>query len=165
MLTRDGCLARQERLWSRLHPKPDWLIVSDPRHLTYLANFYLDPATLAGQGAGFLILYPDGRSMLVTDNFLRHEAARACVDHVELAVWYNHRDSVSDRATLLIETAHKLLRDGPATALGLEPTTTPALLAEKLNGRYPSAQVVPLTEALHQLRVCKDPDEVDLRSE
>jgi hypothetical protein len=52
MLTAEGCRQRREALWQKLDPPPesDYLLLSDPIHLMYLANFWIDPISL---GAGF----------------------------------------------------------------------------------------------------------------
>ena len=51
MLTAEGCRQRRQRLWQRLDPRPDsdHLRLADPIHLTYLANFWVDPFSV---GAG-----------------------------------------------------------------------------------------------------------------
>ena len=43
MLTAQGCTARRRRLWESL-PRPcDAIVIADPQHLTYLANFAISP--------------------------------------------------------------------------------------------------------------------------
>ena len=43
MLTSEGCKARRDRLWARLDPKPDALVISDPQHLAYFADYVQSP--------------------------------------------------------------------------------------------------------------------------
>ena len=45
MLSATGCSQRRQRFWQQLDPPPDsdHLILSDPIHLAYLANFWVDP--------------------------------------------------------------------------------------------------------------------------
>src|SRR5689334_6235199 len=52
MLTADGCRARRARVWDALRDRTDVpaLVLADPLHLRYLANFYVDPFSL---GADF----------------------------------------------------------------------------------------------------------------
>ena len=51
MLTAEGCRRRRQRLWQRLDPQPDGdhLVLADPVHLMYLANFYVDPFSLGAR--------------------------------------------------------------------------------------------------------------------
>ena len=41
MLTAEGCRQRRLRFWQQLDPPPDsdYLLLADPIHLMYLANF------------------------------------------------------------------------------------------------------------------------------
>ena len=57
MLTAEGCLARRQRFWQQLDPPPDsdHLHLADPLHLTYLANFWVDPFSLGAGFGGFLL--------------------------------------------------------------------------------------------------------------
>jgi len=64
MLTESGCRQRRVRLWERLEPKPDsdHLRLADPIHLTYLANLYVTPFSLAAGFGGYLLVRNDGRA-------------------------------------------------------------------------------------------------------
>jgi len=58
MLTAEGCRARRQRLWQQLDPPPDndYLLLSDPIHLMYFANFWVDPFSLvAGFGGNLFV--------------------------------------------------------------------------------------------------------------
>ena len=71
MLTSEGCRDRRARLWASLEERPDWILLSEPRHLMYFANFYATPFIFRTQNASaLLILGADGSSTLVTDNML-----------------------------------------------------------------------------------------------
>src|ERR687896_453098 len=56
MLTADGCRDRRARLWSALDQKPDWILLSEPRHLMYFANFYAPPFIFRTQNASALLI-------------------------------------------------------------------------------------------------------------
>jgi hypothetical protein len=91
MLTAEGCRQRRQRLWQRLDPKPDsdHLRLSDPIHLMYLANFFVDPFSLGGGFGGFLLLRNDGHATLIHDNRLPKSVAEAHVDEVRVVPWYD----------------------------------------------------------------------------
>ena len=39
MLSKEGCLARQKRLWEAVPDHLQWILIADPRHVLYLSNF------------------------------------------------------------------------------------------------------------------------------
>ncbi|MCX6381744.1 MAG: M24 family metallopeptidase, partial [Armatimonadetes bacterium] len=95
MLTAEGCLKRRERLWQSLDLKPDWIVLSEPQHLIYFANFAPSPFTYATQNASaVLLLGADGSSILVADNLQGEFAKKAHVDRVESFEWYSQRQKV-----------------------------------------------------------------------
>lgn len=91
MLTPEGCRQRRQRLWQRLDPRPDrdYLLLGDPIHLTYLANFHVDPISLnAGQRA-YLLVREDGHAKLLCDNRLSKYAEQAHVEERRVVPWYD----------------------------------------------------------------------------
>jgi hypothetical protein len=91
MLTAEGCLQRRQRLWEQLDPKPDsdHLRLSDPLHLTYLANFLVDPISLNAGFGGTLLLRQDGRAKLLHDDRVKSAAALAHVEEHTAVPWYD----------------------------------------------------------------------------
>ena len=97
-LTADGCRARRERLFSRLPDGTDWVLLADPRHVMYLANFWLQPISFSNGEGSLLLLERGGRSTLLTDNFTAKSAATSPhVDEVHTYEWYNHKKSTINR--------------------------------------------------------------------
>ena len=37
MLTKEGCQARQKRLWDAVPDHLEWILIADPRHVLYLS--------------------------------------------------------------------------------------------------------------------------------
>src|SRR5579871_3066782 len=91
MLTAQGCRQRRERLWSRLDPPPesDHLRLADPIHLTYLANFHVDPFSLGAGFGGYLLLRRDGQAKLLHDNRLPDSVKQAHVEECSVVNWYD----------------------------------------------------------------------------
>ncbi|HVK14546.1 MAG TPA: Xaa-Pro peptidase family protein [Gemmataceae bacterium] len=144
MLTADGCRARRERLWAAL-PELDVpaLVLADPLHLRYLANFFVDPISLGGDFGGLLVLRRDGHAAVYHDRRLPPSVNAAHVDERVEVPWYD----------------------------GQTPGTGPrrlALLAavERAGGRIHDALADPLgptvIAAVERLRRRKDPDEIDV---
>src|SRR5437763_16130221 len=67
MLTAEGCRRRRERLWAKLDPppEPDYLLLSDPIHLDYFANHWVDPISLGAGFPGYLLIRKDGHAKLL----------------------------------------------------------------------------------------------------
>src|SRR5687767_5842750 len=70
MLSAEGCRQRRQRLLQALNPPPDqdYLLLSDPLHLTYLANFWVDAISLAAGFPAYLMLRRDGHTRLLCDD-------------------------------------------------------------------------------------------------
>ena len=150
MLSADGCRRRRERLWQGVDRRAvavapaDLLVLADPIHLMYLANFAVDPFSLGAGFGGLLRLRRDGHATLVHDNRLPASVAEAHVDAREVVPWY----------------------DGQAPARG--PRQLALLSALQETGGEPAvdqlgAPLVPIvTQTLAALRRQKDPDEIAL---
>jgi Xaa-Pro aminopeptidase len=145
MLTAAGCRTRRTRLWDALRNRVDVpaLVLSDPIHLRYLANFYVDPFSLGADFGGVLVIRPDGSATLYHDRRLPESVKAAHADRVEVIQWYDGQSP----------------GDGPRR-LALRPAV------EANGGRIHDALTDPLgptvTNAIANLRRAKDPDEVEL---
>ena len=72
MLTLEGCRQRRKRLWDRVDSAVDWIVIADPQHLVYLANYFQSPFIFRStNGAALLVLGRDGSATLVCDNQLK----------------------------------------------------------------------------------------------
>ncbi len=98
MLTKEGCLARRERLWKAVPEHLEWILVADPRHVNYLSNFLVNPQSFSRGERGLLLLERDKGATLIGDNFsLRSAASTPFVDHEVIEPWYDHKHSVINR--------------------------------------------------------------------
>jgi Xaa-Pro dipeptidase len=145
MLTADGCRARRVRLWDTLHGRINGpaLVLADPIHLRYLANFYVDPFSLGADFGGVLVIRPDGHATLYHDRRLPESVQAAHVDRREVIAWY----------------------DGQSPGVGPRRLALrPAV--EQNGGRIHDSLADPIgplvTETIAGLRRAKDPDEIDL---
>src|SRR5205823_6030086 len=91
MLSAEGCRRRRQRLWQQLDPQPegDELLLADPLHLIYLANFFVDPFSLGAGFGGVLRLKRDGQATLFHDNRLPKSVEAAHVDERQVITWYD----------------------------------------------------------------------------
>lgn len=91
MLTAEGCRQRRQRFWQQLDPPPDsdFLVLADPIHLVYLANFYVDPFSLGAGFRGYLIVRKDGHAKLIHDDRLPKSVEAAHVEERRVVVWYD----------------------------------------------------------------------------
>ncbi|HEY7428787.1 MAG TPA: hypothetical protein VH682_31440 [Gemmataceae bacterium] len=103
---------REERLWGRLDPPPegDHLHLSDPIHLTYLANFHVDPFSLGAGFGGYLLLRQDGQTKLLRDDRPPKSSARALVEERVVVLWYSGQAPArSPRQFALLQTVNPSL--------------------------------------------------------
>lgn len=91
MLNAEFCLQRRRQLWQRLDPKPDtdYLLLSDPMHLMYLANCSVDPFSLGGGFRAYLLVRSDGHAKLIHDNRLPPSVQLAHVEDRRIVDWYD----------------------------------------------------------------------------
>ena len=146
MLTAEGCRRRRQRLWQRLDPLPDgdYLLLTDPIHLTYLANFWVDPFSLGAGFGGALLLRQDGRAKLLHDNRLPKSVEQAHVEERRVVPWY----------------------DGQAPGRGprqlaLLGAVNPHGAGLRVHDRPGDPYAATLINTVANLRRQKDPDEID----
>lgn len=124
MLTADDCRARRARLWEALRGKADVpaLVLADPIHLRYLANFYVDPFSLGADYGGVLVVRPDGHATLYHDNRLPGSVKEAHVDARETIPWYDGQSPGRGPRRLILRPAVEAnggrLHDSLADPLG-----------------------------------------------
>ncbi len=142
MLTADGCRARRQRFLDRLKPGGP-VLLADPIHLRYFANFSVDPLSNGADFGGLLLLTPDGHATLFHDNRVPKTAELAHADERKPIPWYDGQTpGVGPRRLLLqplVAQAGGRIHDSLADPM--------------------CAQVYGIT---HDLRRAKDPDEVAL---
>ena len=159
MLTAEGCRARRARLWDALERGPDWVLLSEPRHLMYFASFYADPFIFRTQNAAaLLVLGADGSSALIVDNMLRAYAERAHVDSRVVTDWYTGKGSAPERQGVLVGAALGYMQQREGSAFGFD-QMVPSVLVRHLcerGGRAP----VSVNEAAARLARRKDDDEL-----
>lgn len=160
MLTASGCRERRARLWAALEDEPEWILLSEPRHLMYFANFYATPFIFRTQNASaLLILGHDGTSTLVTDNMLSMYAAKAHVDERVVAEWYNGRASAAERQSVLVNAARDAMQTRDGARLAFD-QMVPSELCLHLTSTRLGFQTTFVNSAARQLMRQKDPDEV-----
>ena len=147
MLTAEGCRQRRQRLWQRLDPKPerDHLLLADPVHLMYLANFQIDPFSLGSGQRGYLLLREDGHAKLLYDNRLPKSVEKAHVEERRVITWYDGQSP-----------AH-----GPRQ-LALLDTVSPTHGSLRVHDRLGDPYAPTLTNTLAAMRRQKDADEIAL---
>lgn len=163
MLTPAGCADRRRRLWDALPDAPDWIVLGDPQHLMYFANYFASPFVFrSANSLALLLLGRDGRSILVADSMSRSFAERAHVDERVAPVWYDGRHSAPLRSTLLTATALARLADCPGRHFGYEAAWCPAGVIEGLRAARGDLRLLPVDDAIRPLKRRKDADEVVL---
>jgi Xaa-Pro dipeptidase len=142
MLTAEGCRARRKRLLDELKPTHA-LLLADPIHLRYFANFYVEPMSLGADFGGLLVLLPDGHATLYHDNRVPKTADLAYVDERTPVTWYTGQDP----------------GDGPRRML-LRPVVEAT--GGRIHDSLTDALAPRLFDVVTELRRRKDPDEIAL---
>jgi Xaa-Pro dipeptidase len=95
MLSAEGCRNRRRRFWEQLDsaspgfPRENQLVLADPIHLMYLANFHVDPFSLGAGFGGYLVMDREGTTILIHENLLPDSVAQAHVDDRQVVRWYD----------------------------------------------------------------------------
>ena len=147
MLTAEGCRRRRERLWAKLDPPPetDYLLLSDPIHLIYFANYWVDPISLNAGFPGYLMLRKDGHAKLLCDNRTPKAMAAAHVEERRAIPWYDGQTPGRGPRQLAVLSEVNPMRGG--------------LRVHDRPGDLLAAQLI---HTITQMRRQKDPDEVEL---
>lgn len=142
MLTADGCRARRRRFLDELKPTSA-VVLADPLHLRYLANFHVDGISLGADFGGVLVLQPDGHATLHHDNRLPKSVEATHVDERIAVPWYDGQSPGRGPRGLVLRPA-----------------------IEAAGGRVHDAITDPLAprvfDPIAELRRRKDPDEIDV---
>jgi Xaa-Pro aminopeptidase len=163
MLTAEGCRARRARLWEQFEDRPDWILIFDPQHLMYFANYYASPFVFRTTNSGaVLILGADGSSTLVADSMLAAFTEHAHVDEVVAPVWYRGKETAPHREALLIASVQERLKGCAGSHFGMEMALVPTGIVESLRENRAGLRLTPVDAAIHEMKRAKDADEIAL---
>ena len=162
MLTAEGCAARRERLWEALPAACDLLIVGDPSHLIYFANYVPSPFVFRTVESSALLVLEPGRATLVADNLLGPFLDKAHVDEVVAPTWYDgkHAGPVPPRQARRVG-ARPPGEDRPASGSASSWRPSPPGWSRGSAAARPGLEIVDLGPIIRPLRRSKDADEVD----
>jgi len=146
MLTSDGCRQRRLRLWERLDPPPeaDFLLLSDPIHLAYLANYWVDPISLGAGFPGYLLVRRDGFAKLIHDSRVPKSTQEAHVDERRVMPWYDGQSPGK----------------GPRQLACLE-SVNPTRGGMRVHDRPGDPYAATVIHTIAEMRRQKDPDEIE----
>lgn len=147
MLSAEGCRQRRERLWQLLDPPPetDYLLLSDPIHLMYLANFWVEPFSLGAGFGGYLLVRRDGHAKLLHDNRLPKSVEEAHVEERRPVMWYDGQSPGKGPRRLAVLEAVNPTRGGL-----------------RVHDRPGDPYAATVIHTLAGMRRAKDPDEIEL---
>jgi len=163
MLTKAGCQERVGQLLERLKGRCQAVILADPRHIGYLSGFFMNPATLNVHGQSFLVVEPEGRTTLITDNWQAEAAHTSHADSVEIFDWYDEENPAGERRRLAVHALFGYLQrtNLKPQRIGIEMNALVVEVVEKLRGQYPGITFVDVWDNLIEMRRRKYADEVD----
>ena len=166
MLTKEGCLTRRARLWNVVPNDVEWLLIADPRHVKYLANFWIPPFSFSGGERALLLLERDGKATLLGDNFsLKSSMCEAFVDAEVVEKWYDHQHSVTNRDHVLFRAVSQIASNLKGRIGAVESEWLPVGALDAIGDGDIRLSNVSLGTELRTLRRSKEPDEIALLEE
>ncbi len=166
MLTKEGCLSRRARLWNAVPSDVEWLLIADPRHVKYLANFWIPPFSFSGGERALLLLERDGKATLLGDNFsLKSSMCEAFVDAEVVEKWYDHQHSVTNRDHVLFRAVSQIASKLKGRIGAVESEWLPVGALEAIGDGDIRLSNISLGTELRTLRRRKEPDEIALLEE
>lgn len=163
MLTKEGCLTRRTRLWDVVPSDVEWLLITDPRHVKYLANFWIPPFSFSGGERALLLLERDGKATLLGDNFsLKSGVGEAIVDAEVVEKWYDHQHSVANRDHILFRAVSQIANKLKGRIGAIEAEWLPVGALDAIGGGDVRLSNISLGSELRTLRRRKEPDEIAL---
>jgi Xaa-Pro aminopeptidase len=162
VLTKAGCRQRIGQMLERLQGECGAIVIADPRHIGYLAGFFTNPATINLHSQSFLLVEPDGRSTLITDNWQADAARSSHADCVEIFNWYNEERPAHERRQLALQTLLQHLQQIKLAPrmIGIERDVLAVEASERIKEVYPGVTFRNLWDDLIEIRKRKLPDEV-----
>ncbi len=166
MLTKEGCLIRRTRLWSVVPSDVEWLLIADPRHVKYLANFWIPPFSFSGGERALLLLERDGKATLLGDNFsLKSSMSEAFVHAEVVEKWYDHQHSVTNRDHVLFRAVSQIASKLKGRIGAVEAEWLPVAALDAIGDGDVRLSNISLGTELRTLRRRKEPDEIALLEE
>ncbi len=160
MLTAQGCASRRGRLFQALPSPCDLLIVGDPSHLVYFANYVPSPFQFQNVESSALLVLEPRRATLVADNVLEPFTEKAHVDQVVAPIWYDCSGPTEPRRLQLVRSTLEALASIPGDRIGVEMAAVPDGVVEGLRAARPGAEFIDISPVIRPLRRSKDADEI-----
>lgn len=159
MLTQDGCSIRRDRLWSTLPDSVEWVLVTNPRHVKYFSNIWVNPVSFSDGQSVWLHLDRSGKATALADNFtLKSLTGEAYVDETVSETWYDGKHSVENRDYKAAKALKRHFGTLDLAKGAIETDSFPAVGFETVIGE-PTAGIV-LGNVIKFLRRQKEIDEV-----
>lgn len=162
MLTKEGCLTRRERLWAAVPNDVEWLLIADPRHVKYLANFWVPPFSFSGGERALLLLERNGKARLLGDNFTLKSGVGETFAEEVVEKWYDHQHSVANRDHVLFRALQQVAGSLKGRIGAVEAEWLPVGAFDALQTAEVQTTPVDVGTLLRNLRRKKDADEIAL---
>jgi Xaa-Pro aminopeptidase len=162
MLTAVGCQSRRDRLFAALPSPCDFLLIGDPSHLIYFANYVPSPFEFRTVESSALVILEPSKTTLIADNLLEPYLEKAHADEVVAPTWYDGSGPTKPRRGQLVESTLTKLAELPGQRIGVELGAVPSGVVEGLRAARPGLEIIDLTPIIRPLRRAKDADEVEV---
>lgn len=161
-LSREGCRNRRARLFDRLEPQPDVIVLAGVDHLAYFANFFVPEYVFQANDATACLLLTPEESILVHDNLLDTFAEAAFVDQRRTVTWYRGQEPATDRQALVLEELREAFEELKPKRAGVSVARLPGTSYMSLTDRSGRGAMIDVDPVIRRMRVQKDADEIEL---
>lgn len=121
-----------------------------------------NPATINLRSQSFLVIVPDGRSTLITDNWQADAAPQSHADVVECFDWYTEERPAVERKQLAVQTllSHLGRMQPVPKCVGIKREVLKAEATEEMQSAIPAVEFQNVWNDLTEMRRSKYSDEV-----
>src|SRR5262249_45649303 len=95
---------RRQRFLARLKPTHP-VVLADPVHLRYFANFHVDALSMSADFGGLLVIRQDGHATLFHDNKLPKSVELSHADERKPIVWYTGQEAETSNRRMALQPA------------------------------------------------------------
>lgn len=161
-LSAAGCKTRRVKLFSRLDPCPDVIVLGGVDHLAYFANLFVPHHVFqANDASAYLVLTPESCT-IVHDNLIEGFVAEAHAEHTHCTTWYRGTEIAGDRLGQVLDETRKVLEKQKPKTLGVSLGRVPASAFLSLIENLGRPNITDVDPVIRRMRIQKDEDELQL---
>ncbi|WP_319478619.1 M24 family metallopeptidase [Marispirochaeta aestuarii] len=157
MLSREGCLQRQNDLIRFLPEKCDLILITDPPYLLYFNNLWIEQNS-TNQNSLNLFVFNENERIVFTDDSLFESASTSYAETIISSRWYGKKYPVFNRKEVVVREFSLWLDKFRPKKIAAELVSLPGIIQKAVEDR--GILLTDISRELNQMRVRKYPDEI-----